>query len=183
MGLAIILLTIVVRLILFVPNQKAMASQRELQRLQPKMTELKEKHKDNQQLLAMKTMELYKTHKINPMSSCWPILLQMPFLIGLYYIILAGLSPHMTYFLYSFQKDADLTAVDNLFLGLDLTVPNIIPLAIMVGAAQWFALRLANMRMKKKNEKNPVKKAPLQNQMAGQMHTMRNDGGCNAVYL
>ena len=159
-GIAIILLTIVVRIILLVPNQKAMKSQRALQTIQPKLNELKEKHKGNQQMIAMKTMELYKTHKINPMGSCLPILLQMPFLIGLYHIVQIGLAPHMAYFLYQFQEKVDLTVIQNWFLGIDLTLPGNYILPLIVGGAQWVAFRMTMLRQKKKQEadKKPAKK-------------------------
>lgn len=153
-GIAIILLTLVVRTILLVPNQKAMKSQRELQKIQPKLTELKAKYKDNQQMMAMKTMELYKTHKINPMGSCLPILLQMPFLIGLYHIVQTGLAPHMAYFLYTFQQTVDLTIIDNMFLSMDLTEPNQYVLPLVVGVAQWVAFRMTMIRQKKTQAAN-----------------------------
>lgn len=172
LGLAIIGLTLIVRLILFFPNQKAMSSQRELQKLQPKLNELKEKHKGNQQLIAQKTMELYKTHKINPMSSCWPILLQMPFLIGLYQIIQEGLAPHMEYFLYQFQKGIDLSVVDTMFLGLDLSVPNKWILPFLVGGAQFLAFRMSMVRQQKKQKKEGKVAKKGDNPMADQMAQM-----------
>lgn len=153
-GISIILLTLVVRTLLLVPNQKAMKSQRELQKIQPKLTELKAKYKDNQQMMAMKTMELYKSHKINPMGSCLPILLQMPFLIGLYHIVQTGLAPHMAYFLYTFQQNVDLTIIDNMFLSMDLTEPNQYVLPLVVGVAQWVAFRMTMIRQKKTQAAN-----------------------------
>lgn len=171
-GISIILLTIVVRILLLIPNQKAMKSQREMQKVQPKIAELKQKYKDNQQMLAMKQMELYKTHKINPMSSCLPILLQMPFLIGLYHIVLTGLAPHMAYFLYTFQKTVDLTIIDNMFLGMDLTEPNKYILPLIVGVAQWVAFRMTMIRQKKSQaatksaNKGPKEGLNMQDQMA-----------------
>lgn len=161
-GLAIIGLTILVRLALFIPNKKAMKSQRELQKIQPKLLEIKEKNKGNQQVIAMKTMELYKTHKINPLGGILPILLQMPFLLGIFYIIRDGISPHLSYLLYGFYQNANLHAGDNMFLGLDLSLAQggngwkQIALALTVAAAQFTAIRLSTIRAKKQNEKNGV---------------------------
>ncbi len=170
-GWAIVMLTLLVRLLLFVPNQKAMRSQRELQKLQPKMDELRQKYKDNQQMMAMKTMELYKTHKVNPMGSCLPTLLQMPFLLGIYYIIRDGLSPHLHYLLYSFHKVPDLTAVENAFFGLDLAQNGTLVLALCVGLAQFVAVKLSFLAAKKKQSQSssPAKQntGPL-----GQMQQM-----------
>jgi YidC/Oxa1 family membrane protein insertase len=150
-GWAIVILTVCVRLLLFLPNQKAMRSQREMQKLQPKIEALKKKHGKNQQLIAMKTMELYKSHKVNPMSSCLPMLAQMPFLIGVYFIVREGLSEHLRYLLYGFQVDVDLSVANNHFFGLDLSIPNIWVLPVLVAAAQFLALKLAMASSKKKS--------------------------------
>jgi YidC/Oxa1 family membrane protein insertase len=174
-GWAIVIMTLIVRLALFLPNQKAMKSQRELQKLQPKLADLKEKHKGNQQMIATETMKLYKTHKINPMSSCLPMLFQMPFLIGIYYIVREGLSPHLDYLLYSAQGNLDLSMVDAQFFGLNLdlipVMPTSIILAVLVGGAQWGAVKLslvAKKRKEKKSDKLVVKKEGV----AGQMDQM-----------
>ncbi len=172
-GWAIVILTLIVRLALFLPNQKAMKSQRELQKLQPKLTELKQKHKGNQQLIAMKTMELYKTHKINPMSSCLPMLFQMPFLIGIYYIIREGLSPHLDYLLYGVQGNIDLSIVDAQFFGLNLDLAGPIPLALAVGVAQWGAVKLSLVSAKKRKAKKQDDKPVVKPEgMQGQMEQM-----------
>jgi YidC/Oxa1 family membrane protein insertase len=152
-GWAIVIMTFLVRLALFLPNQKAMRSQRELQKLQPKLEEIKRQYGKNQQMMAMKTMELYRTHKINPFSSCLPMLLQMPFLIGIYYIIRDGLSPSLSYLFYSFQANVDLTVVNTDFYGLDLSHNGPVYLAIIVGLAQWGAVKLSLISAKKKQEK------------------------------
>ncbi len=170
-GWAVILLTILVRLLLFAPNQRAIRSQHELQKFQPKIEEIKKKYANNQQMLAMKTMELYKTHKINPMSSCLPMLLQMPFLLGLYFIVRDGLSPHLNFLLYSFQAGIDLSLVQTEFFGLDLGVPNILVLPALVGIAQWVAMKLTFSIQKKRKigKENKPEKAPA---IAGQMQQM-----------
>ena len=54
--------------------------------LQPKLNEIREKHKDNKEAQAKATMALYKEHKINPLSSCLPLLIQLPILIALYQV-------------------------------------------------------------------------------------------------
>ncbi len=152
-GWAIVILTILVRLILFIPNQKSMRSQREIQKLQPKIEQIKEEHKGNQQMIALKTMELYKTHKVNPMGSCLPLLLQMPVLFGIYYIVRDGLSPHLNYFLYNFNAKVDLSVVNTQFFGLDLAQKGTIILAILVGIAQWGSVALTLMSAKRKKAK------------------------------
>ncbi len=168
LGLAIIALTLLVRLILFLPNQKAMKSQRKLQKLQPKMESLKKKHKDNQQMLAMETMALYKKEGVSPFGSCLPILLQIPFMLGIYLVVKDGLSPHLSYLLYPFQKLVDLTQVQTWFLGLDLAMPDFFILPPLVGIAQYFAMKLAMSKMPeppKKNDKKGNKEPSFMEQM------------------
>ncbi len=161
-GWAIILLTIIVRLILFIPNQKAMKSQRELQKLQPKIAEIRKEHAGNQQMLAMKMMEMYKTHKINPMGSCLPILLQMPVFIGIYFVVKDGISEHLGYLLFDFYT-TDLSIVNHDFLGMNLEYPgsfligniaiqHIWILAILVGIAQFIAIKLSLISANKKKQ-------------------------------
>ncbi len=173
LGWSIILLTVVVRILLFMPNQKAMRSQHELQKLQPKMEELKKKYGKNQQMLAIKTMELYKAHQINPMSSCLPILLQMPFLIGIYFVVRDGLSPHMSHLLYGFNKAADLTIVDPHFFYMNLEdLPLWWGLPVLVGLAQFVALKLSFASAAKRKAKSPTPAAPAEG-IAGQMEQMQ----------
>lgn len=168
LGLSIIMLTLLVRLLLFLPNQKAMKSQRRMQKLQPKIEALKQKYGKNQQALALKTMELYKTEKINPMSSCLPMLFQMPFLLGIYFVVKDGLSEHLRFLLYSFNENVDLAMVNSDFLGLNLEVPNILVLPILVGGAQFLAVKLSMVAAKKKATKKPAAEG-----MAGQMEQMQ----------
>lgn len=159
-GWAIVILTLAVRLLLFVPNQKAMRSQREMQKLQPKIAEIKEQNKDNQQVVAMKTMELYKTHKVNPMGSLLPILLQMPFLLGIFYLIKDGISPHLSYLLYGFYEHANLAAGDPSFFGLNLGMnkdgngTGQIVLAALLAVTQFVAVKLSMYQAKKRQEKD-----------------------------
>jgi len=170
-GWAIVMLTVVVRVALFLPNQRAMRSQRELQKLQPKLEELKKKHGKNQQMMAMKTMELYRTHKINPMSSCLPILLQMPFLLGVYFLVRDGMSPHLRYLLYEFQWDFDFSIAEFDFLWWQVDKKDILLLPILVGVAQFLAVKLSLISQKKRNAEKPKKTDGIAGQMA-QMQKM-----------
>ncbi|MBN2497695.1 MAG: membrane protein insertase YidC [Deltaproteobacteria bacterium] len=83
-GLAIIFLTIVVKILLLPLTQKSMQSMREMAKLKPLMEDLKKRFGDDKQRLNQEMMNLYKTHKINPMGGCFPMLLQMPIWIALY---------------------------------------------------------------------------------------------------
>ena len=83
-GWAIILLTVIVKLVLWPLIHRGNKSMRRMQKIQPMLKELKEKYKDNPQLFNQKTMELYRKEKVNPMGGCFPMLLQFPVFVALY---------------------------------------------------------------------------------------------------
>ena len=86
-GLSIILLTLLVRLLFFPITMKANDSMREMQVLAPKLKEIREKYKNEPMLAQTKMAELYKEHKVNPLSGCLPMLIQIPVFIALYYAL------------------------------------------------------------------------------------------------
>jgi YidC/Oxa1 family membrane protein insertase len=86
-GASIIGLTVVVRLAILPLTFKQVRSMQELQRLQPEMKRLQERYKDDRQRLNQEMMKLYQEHKVNPLGSCLPILLQLPFFISLFYML------------------------------------------------------------------------------------------------
>lgn len=86
-GLAIILLTIVIKIVMYPLTVSQIKSMKEMAYIQPKMKELQEKYKGTPEKLNKEMAELYKTHKINPLSGCLPIIVQMPFLIAIFYAI------------------------------------------------------------------------------------------------
>lgn len=83
-GVAIIMMTVLINLILFPLTYKSFASMHKMKKVQPHIQKLRELHKDNPQKLNKETMELYKEHNINPLGGCLPLLLQMPIFIALY---------------------------------------------------------------------------------------------------
>jgi YidC/Oxa1 family membrane protein insertase len=91
-GLAIILLSVLIKVIFWPLTHKGQKSMKEMQKgmqkLQPKLAEIKEKYKDNKDELNRRTMELYKTHKVNPLGGCLPLLIQFPVFIALYRVLL-----------------------------------------------------------------------------------------------
>lgn len=166
LGLAVILLTIIIKLLLFIPTQAGMKAQRKMQTLQPELEKIKSRYAGNQQQIAMKTMELWKKHNVNPIASILPMLMQFPFLIALFYVIQDGLSKDQSFFLYSWNwiKDFDYTGINtNLFdiLPLLQTPLQHLPslwLPVLVGIVQYFAMKLSFAKMKEMREKN--KNAP-----------------------
>ena len=90
-GLAIILLTIVIKILLSPFFIQSVKSQRAMQAIQPKLDELKEKYKDKKEELGPAIMQLYKKEKVSPFSSCLPLLIQFPFLIAVFQVFRIGL--------------------------------------------------------------------------------------------
>ena len=86
-GLAIILLTVVIKMILYPLTAKQIQSMKAMQILQPKLKKLQEKYKDNPQLMQQKLAALYKDAGVNPLAGCLPMLIQMPILMGMYYAL------------------------------------------------------------------------------------------------
>jgi YidC/Oxa1 family membrane protein insertase len=83
-GLSIILLTILIKILFWPLTNKSFKSMKGMQKLQPEIAALKEKHKDNREEFARQQMELFKRHKVNPLGGCLPMLLQIPVFIALY---------------------------------------------------------------------------------------------------
>ena len=85
-GLVLILFGVLVRVLLWPLNQKAMRANMRMQELQPVLKAAQERHKDNPQQLQQEMLKLYKEYGVNPMSGCWPMLLPMPILFALFFV-------------------------------------------------------------------------------------------------
>ena len=139
-GLAIIILTVLIRLVLLPLYWQSIRSQRALQEIQPKVDELRSKYKDDKEKLAAEMMNIYKENKVNPFSSCLPLLIQLPFLIAVYQVFRHGLNGESLELLYSFVANPG--SINSVSLGfIDLAVPSIV-LAFMAGAAQFWQARM-----------------------------------------
>lgn len=170
-GLAIILLTVIIRTILLLPTTKAMKSQRVLQEVQPKLKEIQIKYKDNQAKIAEETIKIWKKYKINPLTSCMPLLLQAPILIGLFYAIKSGFDFNHEYLIYDFLNHVDIRTLNTNFLNLlDLTKRNLIVLPVIVGGLQFIQMKLSMAKTKKAEVKKDkggelVKKTEMEESM------------------
>ncbi|MBU1992560.1 YidC/Oxa1 family membrane protein insertase, partial [Patescibacteria group bacterium] len=160
LGWGIVVLTLILRIILILPSQKGMKQQRRMQLIQPKLAEIKEKHKGDQQRVAQETMALWKEHKVNPFGSCLPLLIQFPILIALFYVIKDGLNPDNIHHLYESLKNIELSELHTNFLGiLELTKRNIFWLPLLVGGLQFVQMKLT---IGKKKGKEPKKKSEME---------------------
>ncbi len=104
-GLAIILLTFLIKVILLPLTNKSMKSMAEMAKLKPLMEELKKKYGDDKQSLNQEMMKLYKTHKINPAGGCFPMLLQMPIWIALYRMLYSSVELYQAPFITGWISD------------------------------------------------------------------------------
>ena len=149
LGLAIVIITLLVRLILLVPQHHMLVNARKMQELQPHIKNLQEKHKGDQSKMGMELMELYKREKVNPLGSCLPLLIQMPILIVLYWVLTSILDASNHYYFYSFFQNFDVAQIGTHFLGIDLlAIGGMVGgvLALLVGIAQWSQIKLSQMR-------------------------------------
>lgn len=169
LAIAIILLTVFIRTLLLLPSQKAMKAQKRMQDVQPHLEELKKKYANDQTRLAQETMLLWKTHKVNPLSSCLPIFIQLPILIALFYTVNGGLSPDRSVLIYDFLPQFSLHEIDTMVLGFDLLTRSLIVLPLIVGGLQFLQMQLMQTRKKKKLDDKPVKSIQSEMEAANKM--------------
>src|SRR3989338_7240165 len=132
-GIAVIVLTIIVKIVLFPLSQKSIESQAQMNLLTPELNKIKESGK-NKEEQAKLTFELYKKHKTNPFSGCLLVLIQIPIIFALYYVFYKGIN-FETGILYSFVPTPE--KINTMFLGfLDMTGKSWI-LAVLAGVSQF----------------------------------------------
>ena len=131
-GVAIILLTILVRLLFWPLTRKSTEGMKKMQELQPLMKEIQAKYKDNPQRLQQETWQLYREKKVNPMSSCLPMLIQIPVFIALFNVLRSAVELRYAPFLWI----ADLSEPEGLFAGwFPFGGLNILPILMAVSTA------------------------------------------------
>jgi YidC/Oxa1 family membrane protein insertase len=158
-GVAIILLTVIVRGLMFPIAQKQFASMAAMRAIQPKMKALQERYKDDKPKLQQETMALYKQEGVNPLAGCLPIFLQIPVFFALYKVLILAIEMrHQPFVLWI----KDLSAPDplhilNLFGLLPFTPPSFLAigvLAVLLGVTMWLQFKL-----------NPAPMDPIQQQV------------------
>lgn len=163
-GVAVILLTLLVKFLLFPLSQKSIKTQVKMREIDPELRKIKELHKDNQQEQALKTMELYKKHGVNPFSGCLLLIIQLPVIFALYYVFFNGLKFDQN-ILYSFISLP--TSVGMNFLGMDLAKKSLI-LAFIAAVSQYYQLVLSIPKPAPKTNNGPVS---FQDEFARNMST------------
>jgi YidC/Oxa1 family membrane protein insertase len=158
-GVAIILLTVIIRGLMFPIAQKQFASMAQMKAVQPKMKEIQERFKDDKQRQQQEIMKLYKDEKVNPLAGCLPLVLQIPIFFALYKVLVLAIEMRHEPFIAWIR---DLSAPDpahilNLFGMLPYDVPGFLaigPLAVLLGITMWLTFKL-----------NPSAMDPVQQQM------------------
>ncbi len=151
LGVAIIVLTIIIKMVLWPLSRKSIKAQKALQDLQPKIEEIKKKYADNKEEMGKAMMELYKNHKINPLSSCLPLLVQLPFLWAVFRVFRDGFNNGSLDLVYSFVYKPEV--INSVSFGiLDLSKPNIL-LAILAGGAQFWQAKMMSTKKPKVDSK------------------------------
>ena len=162
-GIAVILLTVIIRIALYPVAVKALNSQKVLQKLQPKLQEIQKKFKDDKEKQAKETMELYRAEKINPFGGLFLALIQLPILIALYMVFWEGLKPSELANLYNFVLNP--VTINANFLGMiDLSKPNI-AFAILAGVLQFFQTKMMLPKASKSAGSGPDFSQIMQKQM------------------
>ncbi|MAU21582.1 MAG: membrane protein insertase YidC [Martelella sp.] len=146
-GVAILITTVIIKLIFFPLASKQYASMANMKRMQPKMTELKEQYGDDRMGLQKAMMELYKKEKINPVAGCWPMLIQIPIFFALYKVLYVTIEMrHAPFFGWIQDLSApDPTSLFNLFGLLPWSVPSILMIGawpIIMGITMWIQMRM-----------------------------------------
>ncbi|MBD8553646.1 membrane protein insertase YidC [Rhizobium sp. CFBP 8762] len=146
-GIAILLTTIVVKLLFFPLANKQYKSMANMKKVQPKMAEMKEKYGDDKMGLQQAMMQLYKEEKINPLAGCWPILLQIPVFFALYKVIYVTIEMrHAPFFGWIRDLSApDPTSLFNLFGLLPYDVPHFLMIGvwpIIMGITMFLQMRM-----------------------------------------
>jgi YidC/Oxa1 family membrane protein insertase len=158
-GVAIILLTVIVRLVMYPIAQRQFASMAAMRVLQPKVKALQERHKDDKQKLQAEMLDLYRKEKVNPLAGCLPILIQIPIFYALYKVLILTVEMRHEPFALWIK---DLSAPDpmtpvNLFGLLNFTPPSFLALGvlpILLGVTMYIQFKL-----------NPAQMDPVQQQV------------------
>jgi len=149
-GLAIIIITVVLKALFFPLTHKSYKSMKDMQKIQPVMAELKEKYKDDRETMNKKVMELYKDNKVNPLGGCLPMVVQIPVFFALYKALMFSIElRHAPFYLWI----TDLSGPDNL-IGHALGLPFVLgPLPVVMGATMFIQQKMTPTSMDPMQEK------------------------------
>ncbi len=158
-GLSILIVTILIKLALFPLANKSYKSMAQMKKMQPEMEKIRTRYKDDKMKQQTELMDLYKTHKINPLSGCWPVLVQIPIFFALYKVLYVTIEMrHAPFFGWVQDLSApDPTSLFNLFGLIPIDLPQFLMIGIwplIMGITMWVQMKL-----------NPAPTDPVQAQI------------------
>ena len=171
-GVVILIITVLIRLILYPLTNHSIKSQKAMQELQPKLEEIKKQYAGDQQKQAQATMELYRSGKVNPLASCLPLLIQLPILIALYWVFSSSLNATtiaktLQDNLYSFiPNPGSINPITMWVFNLAVASP---VLAVLAGAAQYLQAKTMMKKNPVDNSVEPSKEQSMASMMNKQM--------------
>jgi YidC/Oxa1 family membrane protein insertase len=139
-GIAIILLTIVVRALLFYPSLKSATAMEEMKKIQPQLLAIREKYKKDPAKMNQEMMRLYKEHKVNPLGGCLPMLLQLPFFVALYNVLSVSIELRQSPFIAFWIKD--LSVYDPYYI-----------LPVLMGVSMIFTMKMTSTSVDPQQQK------------------------------
>lgn len=140
-GIAIILMTLILRMLMWPLTRKSYTSMIAMQKMQPELQRIQKLYANDKMRLQMEMMKLYQTHKTSPMSGCLPMLIQIPIFFALYKALLVSVQMRSANFLWI----SDLAVMDPYFI-----------LPILMGATMWFQQYLQSAQKSKSADKNDI---------------------------
>ena len=153
-GIAIIVLTILIKIIFYPLTTRAIKSQKTLAELQPKIQEIQQKLKQDKEKQVKEILAFYQKEKINPFSGCFPLLIQLPILIALFQVFIRGFGPEQMELLYGFVPYPG--TINFISFGvLNLGEPSVI-MALLAGIAQFFQSKMLIPKLKKQQGREQI---------------------------
>lgn len=134
-GVAIILLTLFIKVVFYPLTAKMLTSQRKMQELQPRIKEIQEKYKHDKMQQTQETMKLYQDYGVHPLGGCLPLLVQLPLLLALFQVFRTGFDTASLSNLYSFVENPG--ELDPWFFGLVNLSESSLVLSLLAGASQF----------------------------------------------
>ncbi|MCF8063400.1 MAG: membrane protein insertase YidC [Deltaproteobacteria bacterium] len=144
-GFAILILTVLIKILFWPLTHKSYKSMKEMQKIQPLMAKLREKHKDNKEQMNRELMQLYKTYKVNPMGGCLPMVIQIPVFLALFRVLSSSIELRHAPFIFWIN---DLSAPDRLFT-FPFQIPFMAPpsgipvLTLLMGASMFLQQKMS----------------------------------------
>jgi len=164
-AISVIILTLIVKILLFPLYHKSSSAQIKIKEIEPKLKEIQNKYKDDKQKQAQEIMQLYKDHGVNPFSSFLLLFIQLPIIFALFFVFSKGFELNLD-ILYPFINPPE--QVSTIFLNINVEEKSLL-LAFLVGITQFFQMKLAIPPIQKRNNKTPDFKEDLMRSMQIQM--------------